>query len=234
MTDSGEKTYSAPGHAGLTVLRATVGRWLGSRYDLHQHGTEHVPADGPVIFAANHSGWLDGPLLIACTPRPAHALVKAEQFEGRSGALLRLAGQISVRRDENDAAAVRKAVAALEAQHAVAVFPEGTRGAGDVAHVKDGMAYLALVTGAPVVPVAIFGTRQAGQPGDAKPDKGARIELFYGRPIAVERRPWPRARGEVRTLAGRLQQELRVHVEKSAEVSEVALPGPLPPGDTHV
>jgi 1-acyl-sn-glycerol-3-phosphate acyltransferase len=229
-----ERGYPAPGHAGLKVLRATVGRWLGSRYDLHQHGTEHVPADGPVIFAANHIGWLDGPLLIACTPRPAHALVKAEEFQGRTGALLRLAGQISVRRDEPDAAAVRKAVAALEAGHAVALFPEGTRGAGDVAHVKDGLAYLAMTTGAPVVPVAILGTRLPGQAGDARPEKGARIELSYGEPVTVERRPWPRPRDEVRRLAGRLQQELRAHVEKSAEASEVALPGPLPPGDTHV
>ncbi len=228
------ETRTAPGHAGLKLLRATMGRWVASRYDLHQHHPERVPAEGPVIFASNHLGWLDGPLLIACTPRPAHALVKAESFEGRTGALLRLAGQIKVRRDEVDAGAVRDAVAALEAGHAVAVFPEGTRGAGDVAHARDGLAYLAAATGAPVVPVAVFGTRLEGQAGDAKPEKGARIEVFYGEPIAVERRPWPRPRGEVRTLAGRLQEELRVHVEKSAEVSEVALPGPLPPGDTHV
>ncbi len=67
------------------VLRVGVGRW----WDLHVHRQDLVPTDGPVVLACNHVGWLDGPLLAICAPRPVHALTKREMFDGRMGAFLR-------------------------------------------------------------------------------------------------------------------------------------------------
>jgi 1-acyl-sn-glycerol-3-phosphate acyltransferase len=55
------------------------------RWDLRIHHAERVPADGPVILAPNHVGWLDGPLLVGTAPRPVHAMVKLEEFDGRFG-----------------------------------------------------------------------------------------------------------------------------------------------------
>ena len=57
-----------------------------------------MPATGPVVMAANHVGWLDGPLLAICSPRPVHALTKQEMFAGALGAFLRAVGQIPLDR----------------------------------------------------------------------------------------------------------------------------------------
>ncbi len=70
--------------AGLRSLRPVVRRSVHRQWDVRQRGAHHVPVAGPVILASNHVGWLDGPLLILCAPRHAHALVKREAFEGRT------------------------------------------------------------------------------------------------------------------------------------------------------
>jgi 1-acyl-sn-glycerol-3-phosphate acyltransferase len=71
---------------GLRPVAAWVVR---RRWELHQHGMDRVPRTGPVIFAPNHSGWLDGPLLVITSPRPVHALTKQEEFAGPLGLVLR-------------------------------------------------------------------------------------------------------------------------------------------------
>lgn len=213
---------------GLRTLRPLVRLYLRRRWDLHVEGVEHVPAEGPVIFASNHIGWLDGPLLILCTPRPAHALVKIESFEGRTGLLLRFAGQIPLDRFRRDVGALRTAAGALAAGQSVVIYPEGIRGAGDVATTKDGVAWLALVSGAPVVPVALFGTRPPGGHADARPARGARIDIVYGEPFRVAPQPWPRTRARVAEVGGLVREHLRRHVRRAAERGSLELPGPLP------
>ncbi len=54
------------------------------------------------------------------------------------------------------------------------IFPEGNRGAGDLVRFRNGAAYLALVSGAPIVPLMMYGTRPAGGGKDALPERGAR------------------------------------------------------------
>lgn len=214
--------------AGLRTLRPLVRTYLRRRWDLHVDGVEHVPAEGPVIFASNHIGWLDGPLLILCTPRPAHALVKVESFEGRTGLLLRFAGQIPLDRFRRDVGALRTAAGALAAGQSVVIYPEGVRGAGDVARTKDGVAWLALVSGAPVVPVAIFGTRPAGGHAEARPPRGARLDIVYGGPFRVAQESWPRTRARVAEVGGLVQEHLQRHVRRASESGPRVLPGPLP------
>ena len=68
-----------PVAAGAAARRGTT---------LEIHGAERVPATGPLVMAANHVGWLDGPLLAICSPRPVHALTKQEMFEGPLGSFL--------------------------------------------------------------------------------------------------------------------------------------------------
>jgi len=217
---------------GLRRLRPIAKRLGLRRWDIHELGADQVPAEGPVILASNHIGWLDGPLMIAGGPRPAHALVKSEMFVGRVGRLLRFAGQISVRRDQVDAGAVRRAVRALRAGQAVVMYPEGSRGAGEFEQIKPGVAYLALVTGAPIVPVAIFGTRQAGEPADARPATGARIDVAYGTPLTIEATPWPRDTTSVATATETIRTALVDHIVWAKSVLKRDLPGPLPKGST--
>lgn len=214
------------GEAGLKVARWWFGRSLARRYDIHQHGSEHVPPTGPVVLASNHTGWLDGPLLVACAPRPPHALVNASVWQGREGRLLRASGQIKVEPDGR-AAAVRPALRALGAGQVVAMFPEGRRGAGDFAEILPGVTWLALASGAPVVPVAVFGTRGAGDDIESRPSEGARLDLVFGAPIGFGEQSWPRSGDKLSAAHLRVHEHLRAHLALSLEQSGRELPGPI-------
>lgn len=213
---------------GLRFLRSSIASWLSRKWEIRERGDSHVPETGPVILASNHIGWLDGPLLIARAPRPAHAMVKTEAFEGRSGRLLRFTGQIRVDRSINDAAALRQALRALEAGQVVALYPEGSRGAGDLATIKPGVAWLALATGAPVVPVAIFGTREPGGSADSRPPKGSQIDVVYGAPMTVPRQERPIETAVVADVTGQIHEHLRQHLAWAQSTVKRELPGPLP------
>jgi len=198
------------------VLRRPALRLFRSRWDIRVHQPERVPATGPVILAPNHAGWLDGPLLVLTARRPVHTMVKQEEFAGRFGRLLVVAGQISLDRFGVDVGAVKQAVRSLRDGRVVGIYPEGARGEGDAQFVKPGFAYLAMVTGAPVVPVATFGTRLAGESIEAVPPAGRRIDVVYGEPVPVDAVPWPRRRAHVRELTEHLQNVLAAHIAESA------------------
>lgn len=216
--------------AGLTVMRAVAGPLFLRSWDVNQRGVDLVPQDGPVIIASNHVGWVDGPLLVASCPRKLHVLTKSEEFSGKYRHLLRALGQIKVERKKVDAGALRRAVSSLEAGQAVGIFPEGIRGAGELKRFKHGVAWLALVTGAPVVPLAIFGTRKQGEGPEAKPAKGARLDLVYGQPIQLDARPWPRDRDMIDDAATQIQSHMRDHLVRAKTATSRELPGPLPAG----
>ena len=216
----------------MRFVRRLARPYFNRHWDIHERGHGNVPETGPVIFASNHIGWLDGPLLFVRLPRGAHALVKEEEFVGRTGRLLNFAGQIKVSRTRNDTRALRRAEAALAAGQAVLIYPEGTRGAGEFERFKCGVAWLALVSGAPIVPVAVFGTRQAGEPSEARAPKGARIDIVYGRPIQFPMRGWPRDRGMIENAGEQIRDHLRAHILWSKNVLKRELPGPLPRGSS--
>jgi len=135
----------------------------------HWTGTEHVPERGGVILAANHISYADPPALadfvVFGVGRPGRFLVKSSMFKGNGlvARVLRGAHQIPVYRQTADAAAaLRDAVAALQAGECVVIYPEGTvsRDPGKWPMLaKTGVARLALLSGAPVVPVAQWGAQ---------------------------------------------------------------------------
>jgi 1-acyl-sn-glycerol-3-phosphate acyltransferase len=187
-----------------------------------------VPATGPVVMAANHVGWLDGPLLAICAPRPVHALTKMEMFSHGMGAFLVAVGQIPLDRFHVDVAAIRVALRSLEAGLAVGVFPEGTRGAGDMASPRAGAAYLALVSGAPVVPVAFLGTRVPGTDGTLPP-RGTRLAMSFGEPVDLGHRSWPRTQHDMADAAARVTDAIVQTIRTAEDVTGMTLPGPLGP-----
>lgn len=207
------------------ALRKPAGPVIRRRWEVHVHGEERVPADGRVLLACNHLGWLDGPLIVGVAPRTVHALVKREMFVGRTGLLLRAVGQIPVERRSIDVRAIRLAVRALRDDRAVVVYPEGTRGDGEMLRMKRGLAYLALVTGAPVVPVTLLGTRVAGESVSDIPPKGRRIDVVYGKPVTVDAIGWPRRRESVEELTRSLQHILVANLQHAVRVSGQQLPG---------
>lgn len=215
---------------GLRFMRARTTGYVRRKWAIHEHGQEHVPETGPVILASNHIGWLDGPLLVATAPRPPHAMVKEEEFAGRAGRLLTLTAQIKIARHRTDAGALRRAVGALSADQCVLIYPEGRRGEGEFVEFKGGVTYLALVTGAPVVPVAVFGTRGPGEGPSTRPVPGSRLDIVYGEPIQFPMRGWPRDRGMLEDAGDKIHDHLRAHVSKAKAALNLELPGPLPTG----
>lgn len=211
----------------LRLLRPAGRECLLRRYEVRQHGREHVPAYGGCILAANHIGLLDGPLITVVAPRPVHFLTKKEMFEGRTGTALRVIGQIPLARTEYDAAAVKGCLRVLRDGGLVGIFPEGGRGDGEFRTFHRGVAYLALVTGAPIVPVMVFGTREPGGHLESLPPRGARLDLVYGEPIRLTPQPWPRRQAEVRRTSVALWNTFRDRLVEAMALTGRRLPGPV-------
>lgn len=219
-----------PSRVALHRLRPAAQRVVRRRYDVRVHRPERVPTGGPVVLVANHIGVLDGPLLAIFSPRPVHALTKSEMFRGRTGRFLHFAGQIPVERYEVDPRAVRTSLRVLRDGSVLGVFPEGTRGDGELRRFHHGAAYLALVSGAPAVPVTFLGTREPGGGIDSTPAPGSRLDLVFGEPVELGRHPWPRTRGMVRETSALLMERTRATLTEALALTGRTLPGPLPPG----
>jgi 1-acyl-sn-glycerol-3-phosphate acyltransferase len=209
--------------------RAVVRRRLGVRV----HSRDQVPRKGPVIYIGNHVGIMDGPLMVIFAPQAVHALTKVEMFKGQMGRLLRGAGQIPLDRFNPDPAAVKTCLRVLRDGHAVGVFPEGRRGAGDLERFHRGAAYFALVTGAPVVPVVFLGTREPGGHLDSVPARGTTTDVFFGAPASFDPVPWPRTRDQVEKVSLLLREQLLALLEQSLAATGRELPGPVPPGEVE-
>ncbi|GAB3597794.1 lysophospholipid acyltransferase family protein [Angustibacter peucedani] len=211
-----------------TARGAVVGRWIGTALFRTLYRTtvldgDKVPLHGPVLLASNHSGILDGPLVFGVAPRPAHFLVKHEFFHGFPGWVLRHVGQIPIDRSGVDRTALQTALAALRRGSAVGVFPEGSRGLGDVAAVHQGVTWLAMQSGAPVVPVACLGTRATGVGVGRPPAPGHRVAVVFGDPVTLVASPDLPRRDASRELTEQLRLVLAGHVRASAERTGIHL-----------
>ena len=164
------------------LCRRAGSAWLRPVLRVRVHGAGRIPATGPLVLVANHSALVDGPLLFGLLGRRAVFLVKHEMFRGPLAVALVRIGQLPVRRGATDPAPLRAAVAVLRGGGLVGVFPEGTRGSGDVTAAHHGAAWLARTTGAPVLPVVIRGTRRA--PG-GRPRIRPRVDVLIGAPLPL-------------------------------------------------
>ncbi|TQM80020.1 1-acyl-sn-glycerol-3-phosphate acyltransferase [Saccharothrix saharensis] len=164
-----------------------VGRWISrvplrASFRVRARGISRFPLEGPVVVVANHSSMADGPILFGLFPRRVVFLIKQEMFKGVVGTLLRKIGQLAVRRGAPDREPLLAAQRVLRAGGVVGVFPEGTRGTGDVAEAQAGAAWLARSTGALVVPVACRGTlRPAGTRRRFRPV----VDVLVGEPFEL-------------------------------------------------
>ena len=193
---------------------------------------EKLPRRGGVIIACNHVGIADGPLLAIFGPRPVHALTKQEMFKGFMNGFLLGAGQIPLDRFNADPLAVKRCLRVLRAGNVIGIFPEGARGAGEFERFHMGAAYLAMVTGAPVVPVVQFGTREPGAGSHSLPGKGVVVDMVFGDPIRLPQTPWPRRKHDVAAQSVVLREHLLAHLEHAKQLTGRTLPGPLPGKET--
>lgn len=150
-------------------------------------GAERVPATGPAIHASNHLSALDGLTLALTTAQNARRmtrfLVAAEFFDKATvGWALRLYRQIPLNRGKADAGALDEAVATIREGAVAGIFPEGKVNPdpdGGLQRGRRGIGRIALATGAPVVPVGIWGTQ------DRWPKSGLHYRRPWRRTIAV-------------------------------------------------
>ncbi|SBT48324.1 lysophospholipid acyltransferase family protein [Micromonospora narathiwatensis] len=154
-------------------------------------GRGNVPERGPVILAANHLSFLDSIVIPLVAPRPVAFLAKAEYFRrpGFLGWLTRacLTGidAVPVPRGGHRAAqeSLEVALGILAAGRAFGIHPEGSRSRdGRLYRGRTGVAWLALASGAPVVPVAVAGTDRI-QPVGARLPRIGRITVRFGAPL---------------------------------------------------
>lgn len=158
------------------LAKAILKPWLRTWFRWNVEGPENLPRRGPAIVAFNHIAYLDPfatAFVIDELGRTPRFLAKSELFEDkRISWILRGAGQIEVRRGTKDAPmALDNAFAALERGEVVVVFPEGTITADpDLTPMKPktGTARLALQSGVPVIPGAVWGTANIWPKGYAK------------------------------------------------------------------
>jgi 1-acyl-sn-glycerol-3-phosphate acyltransferase len=123
-------------------------------------GRENVPARGAYIIAANHVSLYDPPLALAFWPVAAEALGAADVWKRRGqSSLVQLYGVIPVHRGEYDRHVLETASAALRAGKPLLIAPEGGRShAPGMRRALPGVAHLAEISGAPILPVGISGT----------------------------------------------------------------------------
>ena len=177
-------------------------------------GAHRVPSSGPVVLAANHAAFLDGILLFGVAPRPVSFVVKSEAFVPVLTQLVLVpAGQLPVVRGRVDPAPVRTSLRVLDAGGVIGMFPEGTRGDGSVRTTKPGAGYLAVKTGAVVVPVACHGTSAVLH---RRTLRRPAVRVVFGEPFAVERRTGRLNRRVWLEAADRIQTALAGLVARTA------------------
>ena len=170
------------------IVRSLTAGLMRLLFHLRSLGEEHVPAQGPVLFVANHVSVLDPPFIGSATRRRLSFLAKAELFEiPLFGRVIRRLGARPLRREGPGVGALRTALRVLRSGGALLVFPEGTRGEeGILRPARPGAGMLAILGGAPVIPVYVSGSGQAWPRGRRIP-RPANVTVTFGPPLAVTR-----------------------------------------------
>ena len=154
-------------------------------------GLRHVPSNGPVIIASNHLSFSDSIFMPLVVPRSVTFLAKSEYFTspGLKGFIKRITfialGQVPVDRSggKRSEAALLTGLALLKDGHCIGIYPEGTRSPdGRLYKGRTGIARMAIESGAPIIPVAMFNTAEIQPTGQVVP-KVRRVEMVFGEPI---------------------------------------------------
>ncbi|MEV7615665.1 lysophospholipid acyltransferase family protein [Streptomyces sp. NPDC089799] len=209
----GRQVSDSPSLRGAAVGRR-IG--IGLMYGLWKPrvlGAWKVPASGPAILAVNHSHNIDGPMLMGTAPRPVHFLIKKEAFVGPLGPFLEGIGQVKVDRSGTDRTAVTGALGVLADGGVLGIFPEGTRGEGDFASLRAGLAYFAVRSGAPIVPVAVLGSSdRRGRVIKGLPPLRGRVDIVFGDAFEAGDGTGRRTRKALDDATVRIQDRLTAHL----------------------
>jgi 1-acyl-sn-glycerol-3-phosphate acyltransferase len=175
------------------VLRVVLRTLLRVLWRVRVEGLDNVPRTGAFVLASNHRSFFDSVVIPVVVPRRVAFLAKAEYFEGRGlrGTLVRWwfqgLGAVPVRRGTHGEAmaSLQVALGVLRDGDGFGIYPEGTRSRdGRLYRGRTGVAWLALASGAPVVPVGVVGTDRV-QPVGARLPRIAPVTVRFGVPFTV-------------------------------------------------
>jgi 1-acyl-sn-glycerol-3-phosphate acyltransferase len=176
-----------------TFMTRVVAPVLRALFRPRVEGLENVPSDGPLIVASNHLSFIDSFIIPMSVPRPVTYIAKADYFDGRGlkGRLVRWfltsLGHVPVKRGAQRAAmgALQQGLEIIEGGGAFAIYPEGTRSPdGRLYRGRTGVGWLALESGARVLPVALEGTEKIQPLGASVPRVlGPRPTVRIGPPM---------------------------------------------------
>ena len=176
------------------ILRAFLTPFLMILFRPKVKGLRNVPASGPVIIASNHLSFSDSIFMPLVVPRKVTFLAKSEYFTspGPKGLLKKLTfialGQVPVDRSggRRSEAALITGLKILAEGKCLGIYPEGTRSPdGRLYKGRTGIARLAIESGAPIIPVAMFNTEKIQPTGTVVP-KVMRVEMIFGEPLYFE------------------------------------------------
>lgn len=166
-------------------------------------GSENVPRTGPLVVACNHLSYVDPVALGVACPRPIAYMAKAELFRiPLLGPLITMLEAYPVERGKGDVAAIRASLRQLQAGRAIGIFPEGTRNLTGQARVQTGVALLATLGNAPVIPAYVRGGDRAKRLG--------KLHVAFGEPFRLgEGQTGKASREELANWAGMIMARIR-------------------------
>ncbi|MBU6312450.1 MAG: 1-acyl-sn-glycerol-3-phosphate acyltransferase [Actinomycetales bacterium] len=216
--------------SAVATTRNLLGPLVRTAYRIYVSGAHHVPSHGGLLLIANHPGIADATLLGAAAPRPVRVVSEAGALAGAWSLLSAATGRIVVSSDEDAPAALRQAVAAIDAGEAVGMFPEGR-----LPSVDDpgraailGPAYVQVRTGAKVVPVALLGSH--GRRPTDPPAPRSTVDVVFGEAFRLPAPIDPLSRAAIVDVAESLRQRLADHVMTArARTGRVAVDDPSAP-----
>lgn len=193
------------------IARALVLTPFKLLFRVRVSGRRNVPARGAYIVAPSHRSVFDIPFAAFVTRRRIRMMAKRELFSTTFGGwLFTKLGAIQVEREATDRGALRISQQVLREGEPLAIFPEGTRRTGPaIEELYDGVAYLALKVGVPILPVGIGGTEQILATGKVLP-RIHKVAIVVGEPIVPSRKDGVRKRSEVAEVTAELRTRLQV------------------------
>jgi 1-acyl-sn-glycerol-3-phosphate acyltransferase len=196
----------------MSLISWTLFRLRGTR-------AERVPAAGPVILAPNHFSFLDHFFLGVSLRRKVHFMAKSQLFKPPMEWIYTHGGVFPVRRGFADDDAFITAVTILDRGDAMAMYAEGGRSrTGELSKKpRRGIGRLALLSGAPVVPVAIIGSSHVR---NWKRLQFPKVKVYYGHPLAYERVEAP-TRNQEQAAADAIFAEVRALYEAARAGSPI-------------
>ena len=237
------------------IVKAVATPILRFFFRVRVEGLEHIPPSGRAILASNHLAVADSFFLPMVLRRRVTFVAKAEYFEDPKTAwFFRAVGQIPIKRTGGSASqgALDAAADVLAGDGLFGIYPEGTRSPdGRLYKGHTGVARLAMRCQAPVIPVAMIGTREAQPPGQAMPNVFMPITIRVGKPLdfhhyadreaepLVLRQLTDELMFELRELSG--QEYVNTYAKRGESPTEASAPaaiatlqGPLPAGAAPV